>query len=179
MMVEDRGCRCAYATNVVDTATLVRVARQRAKMSARDLAAASGVAPSTVTRIERGEMNPTVAVLERLLEASGSELVVSKRPRTRRRPTLAALRQHRAAIEEIVTAHGGGNVRAFGSVARGDAQAGSDIDLLIDVPRGTGLIAIHRIEDELNDLLPWPVDVVTSGAARDRMAHTLDEAVAL
>lgn len=124
-------------------------------------------------------MNPTVAMLERLLEASGSELVVSERPRTRRRPTLAALRRHRAAIEEIVTAHGGDNVRAFGSVARGDAQAGSDVDLLIDVPRGTGLVAIYLIEDELNDLLPWRVDVVTSGAARDRMAHILDEAVAL
>ena len=46
-----------------------RVAGEQALMSARDLAAASGVSPSTVTRIERGEINPTVATLERLLAA--------------------------------------------------------------------------------------------------------------
>lgn len=148
-------------------------------MSARDLAAASGVSASTVTRIERGEMNPTVAMLERILEASGSELVVAERPRVWSRPALAAIQRHRAAIEKIMAAHGGSNVRVFGSVARGDAQLGSDVDLLIDVPRGTGLVTIHRIEEELNDLLPWRVDVVTSGAARDRLAHILDEAIAL
>jgi hypothetical protein len=29
--------------------------------------------------------------------------------------------------------HGAGNVRVFGSVARGEARAGSDVDLLIDI----------------------------------------------
>ncbi|MGK2888025.1 MAG: helix-turn-helix domain-containing protein, partial [Rhodococcus sp. (in: high G+C Gram-positive bacteria)] len=73
---------------MVDAALLVRSARERAQMSARDLAAASGVSTSTVTRIERGEVNPTVVMLERLLQASGNQLdvVVSPRPL---RPTLA------------------------------------------------------------------------------------------
>jgi predicted nucleotidyltransferase len=148
-------------------------------MSARDLAAASGLSASTVTRIERGEMNPTVTTLERLLEASGSELVISERPRTRTRPTLAALRRHRAAIDRVLAAHDASNPRVFGSVARGDSRPDSDIDLLIDVPRGTGLIAIGQIEDELNDLLPWRVDVVGGGAARGRMDHIADEAIPL
>ncbi len=148
-------------------------------MSARDLAAVSGVSPSTVTRIERGEMNPTVATLERLLEASGSELVIVERPRAQTRPTLAGLRRHRPAIEAVLAAHGGGNVRVFGSVARGDARLGSDIDLLIDVPGRSGLVTIGQIEDELNDLLPWRVDVVAGGTARGRMAHIVDEAIAL
>ena len=85
---------CVYATAVVDAAVLVRVAREQAHMSARDLAAASGVSPSTVTRIERGEVNPTVAMLERLLDASGCRLEVLVSPREIL-PSLDALRHFR------------------------------------------------------------------------------------
>jgi predicted nucleotidyltransferase len=131
-----------------------------------------------VTRIERGEVNPTVAMLERLLAASGNQLdiVISPRPP---RPTLDELRSHRNTIIGIVESFGASNARVFGSVARGDTHDDSDIDLLIDVPAGTGLITIERIADAIEAALPWRVDVVTSGAAHGRMAHILDEAVAL
>ena len=163
---------------MVDAALLIRSARERAHMSARDLAAATGVSASTVTRIERGEVNPTVVMLERLLEASGNQLdiVISPRPR---RPTLDELRSHRNTIIGIVESFGASNVRVFGSIARGDTRDDSDIDLLIDVPAGTGLVTIERIAEALEAALPWGVDVVTSGAARGRMAHILDEAVPL
>jgi predicted nucleotidyltransferase/DNA-binding XRE family transcriptional regulator len=163
---------------MVDAALLVRSARERAHMSARDLAAASGVSASTVTRIERGEVNPTVVMLERLLEASGNQLdvVVSPRPP---RPTLAELRSHRNTIIGIVESFGGSNVRVFGSVARDDTHDDSDIDLLIDVPAGTGLITVERIAEAIEAAVPWTVDVVTSGAARGRMAHIAYEAVPL
>ncbi len=147
-------------------------------MSARDLATASGVSPSTVTRVERGEINPTLAMLERLLDASGNQLDVRVSPRVPR-PTTHELRAHREAINEIVGSFGAGNVRVFGSVARSDAVDGSDVDLLIDVPAGTGLVTIERITEAIESVLPWRVDVMTSGAARGRMAHVLDEAVAL
>lgn len=147
-------------------------------MSARELAAESGVSPSTVTRIERGELNPTLAMLERLLEASGSELEVIVFPRAPR-PTLARLRSHRRAITDAVRSFGGGNVRVFGSVARGDTRDDSDVDLLIDVPPGTGFVTIERMTEAIEAVVPWRVDVLTSGAARGRMAHVIDEAVAL
>jgi hypothetical protein len=147
-------------------------------MSARDLAAASGVSASTVTRIERGEINPTLLMLDRLVEASGSQLdvVVSSRSL---RPTLAGLRSHREAIIEIVESFGGSNVRVFGSVARDSAHDDSDIDVLIDVPAGTGYVTVERIAEAIEGVVPWRVDVVTSGAERGRMAHIVEEAVAL
>lgn len=56
----------------------------------------------------------------------------------------------------------------------------SDIDLLIDLPAGTSLFSIARLEKELSDLLAAKVDVVSAGALRDHVAdHVLREAVPL
>lgn len=69
-----------------------------------------------------------------------------------------------AARSEIVAAcerHGCGNVRIFGSVARGEAGPDSDLDLLVDIVGDTpqwfpgGLIA------ELEQLLGRHVDITT------------------
>ena len=133
---------------------------------------------STVTRIERGEINPTVTMLERLVEASGNDLIITTEPR-RRPPTLDRLRDVRDQIVAAAARFGGTNVRVFGSVARGTATETSDVDLLIDVPAGTGLIRVEQIADAVAEVIPWPVDIITSGAARRRMAHILDEAVPL
>ncbi len=67
----------------------------------------------------------------------------------------------------------------FGSVARGESSETSDVDFLIDVPAGTGLITIEQITNALDAIVPWRNDVMTSGAARRRMSHVLDEAVPL
>ncbi|MGK2957546.1 MAG: helix-turn-helix domain-containing protein [Acidimicrobiales bacterium] len=53
---------------------LVRQARADTHLSVRALAQASGVATSTIHRIEQGELNPTVAMLARIVEASGMRL---------------------------------------------------------------------------------------------------------
>ncbi|HWH30462.1 MAG TPA: helix-turn-helix transcriptional regulator [Mycobacteriales bacterium] len=58
-------------------AELLRAARARAHLSASALAARSGVSPSAVLRIEAGEMDPTVGMLARLLEAAGERLRIS------------------------------------------------------------------------------------------------------
>jgi len=43
-----------------------------------------------------------------------------------------------AAVERA----GGSNLRVFGSVARGEDGADSDVDLLVDLPDDTGLFAL-------------------------------------
>jgi transcriptional regulator with XRE-family HTH domain len=50
------------------------LARRQAGLSQRALACATGVSPSTIARIEKGRMEPTVALLTRLVEACGLEL---------------------------------------------------------------------------------------------------------
>jgi len=53
------------------------LARREAGLSQRALAATTGVSPSTIARIEKGRMEPTVALLTRIVEACGLELRMS------------------------------------------------------------------------------------------------------
>jgi len=43
------------------------------------------------------------------------------------------IQQRRDEILRVAAGHGAGNVRLFGSVARGEETPASDVDLLIDV----------------------------------------------
>lgn len=63
--------RIRYTCRMASTATLLTTARSYSGFSARRLAAVAGVSPSTVTRIERGELDPTVTTFERILGACG------------------------------------------------------------------------------------------------------------
>lgn len=57
-------------------------------------------------------------------------------------------------------------VRVFGSVARGEADASADIDLLVDFSGEAGLLELMRVKEIFEDLLRRRVDVLTEGALR-------------
>jgi predicted nucleotidyltransferase len=92
----------------------------------------------------------------------------------------AALNQHRDAILRLAAEHGARNVRVFGSVARGTASETSDLDLLVAMEPGRTLLGLVALNQDLEDVLGRPVDVVTEGELspylRDRI---LAEAIAL
>lgn len=58
----------------------LRSVRRDAGLSVRSLAAAAGVAPSTVHRIEQGQISPTIDTLRALGEAAGGRLIVRWEP---------------------------------------------------------------------------------------------------
>lgn len=58
-------------------ASIVREARRRAGLSQAALAEKAGVPKSTVGRIESGVRTPSVALVERLVQAAGLEVGVS------------------------------------------------------------------------------------------------------
>ena len=72
-------------------------------------------------------------------------------------------RLHRDTIRRIVTAHRGANPRVFGSILRGDDTAQSDLDLLVDLLPGSGLLDLGAMQFELEAALGIPVDVLTPG----------------
>jgi predicted nucleotidyltransferase len=53
------------------------------------------------------------------------------------------------------------NPRVFGSVLEGTDQDGSDLDLLVDALPGATLFDLGGLQDELEELLGVPVDLVT------------------
>lgn len=59
----------------MDAARLLRSARTSAGLTQRALATAAGTSQAAVAAIESGRKQPTVATLERLLQAAGTELV--------------------------------------------------------------------------------------------------------
>jgi len=90
------------------------------------------------------------------------------------------LQGKREEILAIARRHGARNVRVFGSVARGEADERSDVDLLVSLDPGVTLLKHAALVRELGDLLGRKVDVVSDRALRPRIRdRVLDEAVAL
>jgi predicted nucleotidyltransferase len=90
------------------------------------------------------------------------------------------LRAHRERILALAAARGARNVRVFGSVARGDATPGSDIDFLVEFEPGRSLLDHGELLMDLEDELGCKVDVVSAGALRDRFRErVIREAVPL
>lgn len=95
-------------------------------------------------------------------------------------PIEAILRERREAILALAAQYGARNVRLFGSVARGEADDHSDVDLLVDLDPGRSLLDLGGLLMALRDLLPFPVDLVTEQGLRPRLRQTiLSEAVPL
>ena len=85
--------------------------------------------------------------------------------------TLEELRsRYRRQIVEIAEKRGAHNVRVFGSVARGEQNAGSDIDLLVDFEAGRSLLDLTGLWLDLEGALGCRVDVVSSRGLRPRVA---------
>ena len=88
------------------------------------------------------------------------------------------LQRHRTDVLRLATHYGATDVRVFGSVARGDADETSDIDLLVRMTPGRSVFDIGGLLMDLQDLLGRRVDVVTERGLRPRVREqVLREAV--
>ena len=80
------------------------------------------------------------------------------------------LKAKREQIIAIAAKHGANNLRIFGSVARGEADENSDLDLLIDYSseHRSPWFPLRLIR-ELEALLGCKVDIVTEQGLKDRI----------
>jgi predicted nucleotidyltransferase len=74
--------------------------------------------------------------------------------------TLADLRAKRAEILQAAARHGAKRVRVFGSVARADARANSDIDFLVELEPGRDVADLSEFTLDLEEILERDVHVV-------------------
>jgi predicted nucleotidyltransferase len=68
----------------------------------------------------------------------------------------------------------------FGSLARGEAKAASDVDLLVDLKPGRTLLDLAAFRREAVKILDLPVDVATADMLKERIRdEVLAEALPL
>ncbi len=76
--------------------------------------------------------------------------------------------------------YGAYNVQVFGSVARGESDEQSDIDLIVDFEPGRSLLDHAGLWLELQEPLDFRVDVVSSRGIKPRIRErVLREAIPL
>jgi uncharacterized protein len=83
------------------------------------------------------------------------------------------------ALESLVSKCGAKQLRVFGSVARRTERPDSDVDFLVDLPRGYDLFGQRiALEQGLSDLLQRKVDLVPEHElSRHVREQVLNEAV--
>lgn len=85
---------------------------------------------------------------------------------------IAILRAHEAELRQA----GIRRLSLFGSVARGDAEAGSDVDLAaeLDPEARIGLFALGALERRLTELVGRPVDLLPEPVEEPRLRTNID-----
>ena len=71
------------------------------------------------------------------------------------------IKQKKKEILDVARQHGIVNIRIFGSVARGEENLQSDIDLLVDLEKGRTLFDLGGALVKLQNILGRKVDIVT------------------
>lgn len=149
-----------------DFATFVRVRRAILGLSQRDLAQLSGVKQPLIAAIESGRRQPSDQTRAALEHSLG----------TRPSVALAARRQQ---VRELFTRADLPEPKVFGSVARGSDRTDSDIDLMVEFSDRHDIVELLTLEDELETLLTFPVDLVDARMRGAVTGRGTTEAVAL
>ena len=92
----------------------------------------------------------------------------------------AVVLPNREKILQLAEQYGARQVRVFGSVARRQDDAESDIDFLVDMEPGRSLFDLGGLLVDLEKLLNSKVDVVTERGLKERIRdRVVNEAVLL
>lgn len=155
---------------------VVRDARMRAGFSQTALAERAGVTQSVVSAYELGRRQPSLPMLAGLVAAAGYELELRlAEPADRLTgPVGIRVRERRAAIHTLAARQGITVIGVFGSVARGEDQPGSDVDLLVRLPPDASLFTMRRLAAALEDLLDARVDLVPSDGLKKDVRARVD-----
>lgn len=138
----------------------LRARRAILQLSQRDLARRADVKQPLIAAIEAGTRVPSANTRAALDQA------VAIRP-------IAALTARRDQVRELFARAGLPEPRVFGSVARGEDDQTSDIDLLVEFTDAHDIVDLLALEHDLEALLTFEVDIVddrAAGVVRDQ-AH--------
>ncbi len=144
----------------------LRARRLASAMTQRELADRSGVPQPNIAAYETGRRRPAPSTLAKL------DAVL-------RHPTMQRLRAARSELIRAASARDLTDLRVFGSVARGSAGPGSDVDLLVHPGAAASVFDLAGFMDEAQELLGVHVDVVSDRGSGPTIDRIRSEAVPL
>ena len=138
----------------------------------------------------KGQLTLPVSIRKKLGISTGDQLLFYERdgqviiapvtPSSLAEAQAAAARQHVYTLDEIreiavpiAKRHQLRQLSLFGSYARGEATAQSDLDFRADVPDGFGMFQMSALQDDLENTFHKQIDVVTPGMLDDSLSTDL------
>lgn len=118
-------------------------AMQATGSTQREIAKALGVSQPAVSKQLDSAIDPTSVSPETLLEAAAPIL------------------------RDIAEERGYENLAVFGSIARREGRDDSDVDLIVEAPKGTTISDLVYLRETFAIILSRPVDLITYGSLKD------------
>lgn len=166
----------------MDAAQIIAQARDQAGLTQSQLAQAAGTSQSAIAAYESGAKSPSVRTLNKIVRACGLGIFVELVPAsTAQGALLSEVRSHQEELRQAAISRRIRNLRLFGSTARGDSRADSDVDFLVDFDSSKeGLLPLIAFQREAESILGKSVDVSTPEILDDKVRkQALMEAVPL
>jgi uncharacterized protein len=148
------------------TGELLRRARRDIGYTQSELASRAGTSQAALSAIESGSRVPSDELALRLLDAA---LL---------RPSIP-LALYADELQHLAAQHGLGDLRVFGSVARGDDGPDSDVDILASRRPGASALDVLSFPEVAAGLLGFPVDLVLDDSRGAALAAIKKAAVPL
>lgn len=145
-------------------------------------AAAEKLQHSVLRANESGVSQRDIAKTLGVTQSAVSQMIATSRAKARlvAGPAGRKLVAHRAEVIRIARSRGASNVRVFGSVARGEDDEDSDVDLLVDMRGQLSMFNIAGLSLDLEDVIGVPVDVIPEQIVKREALSALNaSAVAL
>ena len=94
--------------------------------------------------------------------------------RKTRQEVLKIISQH---LAQLQNEYGVEKIGIFGSVARDEQTAISDVDILVEFSQAIGMVKFLQLENNLQDLLNTKVDLVTKSALKKHIGQRIKQEV--
>ena len=144
----------------------VRAARNARGWSTRAAAERLGLSVRFLNELERGKSTARLDKVVQALDGLGLNLAVVPSETLRAREQVLA---RKPLLRTIASARGVRSLSLFGSAARGEANAASDLDFLVELEEGRSLIDLVGVKRDLEALFGRPVDVFTPKSLKPRV----------
>jgi predicted nucleotidyltransferase/DNA-binding XRE family transcriptional regulator len=146
------------------TVSDLKALRLRHRLTQKQVAAYAGMQQPVVSAVENG-VRATPEARARVLAAI----------RALARPGEGLTHDVRTQALAVFAKYGASDVRIFGSVSKGTDHPGSDIDFVAKFPPGFSLFEMMALEEELEDVIGLPVDVISDDPRAGRVLEAINK----